>query len=50
MRNKLAWMILAAGAVLAAIPATAQTYDPEYPVCMLLVPMGGGNTVDCSFT
>ncbi len=26
--------ILVAGAVLAAAPARAQTYDPDYPVCL----------------
>jgi drug/metabolite transporter (DMT)-like permease len=31
---KLSWMILAAGTFLAAAPATAQTYDPSYPVCL----------------
>jgi uncharacterized protein DUF3551 len=25
---------LAAGAMMAAVPASAQTYDPSYPVCL----------------
>ena len=49
MRSKLTWMILASGAVLAVAPSHAQTYDPNYPVCLqVYVPRGG--YIDCSFT
>jgi hypothetical protein len=42
-------MILAIGATLAAAPAQAQTYDPDYPVCMeVYAPYG--SYLDCSFT
>jgi hypothetical protein len=30
----LALAVLAAGALLSAAPASAQTYDPSYPVCL----------------
>ena len=47
-------VILASGAVLgcamvAIAPASAQTYDPRYPVCMTLTEWGGSH-VECSFT
>ena len=34
MRTKLTWMILASGTFLAAAPSHAQTYDPNFPVCL----------------
>ena len=42
--------IIAALALLAAVPARAQTYDPRYPVCMQIVEAPGGMHIDCSFT
>lgn len=36
------------GALVAMAPASAQTYDPKYPVCMTLTEWGGPH-VDCSF-
>jgi hypothetical protein len=45
--------IIAIGTCLAAAPASAQTYDPRYPVCMHVFsagPDGGGDWYDCSFT
>ena len=43
--------ILAAAMALAAVPARAQTYDPNYPVCMHVYgTLGGGDYFDCSFT
>jgi hypothetical protein len=49
MRTKLTRMILASAAILAAAPSYAQTYDPNYPVCLqVYVPRGG--YIDCSFT
>jgi hypothetical protein len=44
----LALAILAIGAVSASAPARAQTYDPDYPVCMQTYGRNGG-FVDCSF-
>ena len=41
--------ILAIGALLAAAPASAQTYDPKYPVCLQIYGIDGGY-IDCSFT
>lgn len=44
--------IIAAATILAAGPARAQAYDPNYPVCMHLYGglMGGGEWIDCSYT
>ena len=44
----LALAILAMGMVSAAAPAQAQTYDPDYPVCMHVVGIGL-NFQDCSY-
>ena len=49
MRTKLTWMILASGALLAAAPSHAQTYDPNFPVCLQVYQPRGGY-IDCSFT
>ena len=46
----LALVILAVGAASVAAPALAQTYDPNYPVCMQVVVVHGGAWIDCSFT
>lgn len=45
----LALAAVLAGCTLTAIPVQAQTYDPAYPVCMHVVPWGGGAFEDCSF-
>jgi hypothetical protein len=45
----LACTFLAIATVLAASPASAQTYDPNYPVCIQTYSIGGGS-IDCSFT
>jgi hypothetical protein len=45
----LALAILATGLVSAAGQARAQTYDPDFPVCMHLVPIGGGSLEDCTY-
>ena len=42
--------VVLGGAVLAATSASAQTYDPKYPVCMTVIEWGGGAHIDCSFT
>lgn len=49
MRTGLTWMMLVSATVLGATPSHAQTYDPNYPVCLqVYVPRGG--YIDCSFT
>jgi hypothetical protein len=40
--------ILTAAAVAATAPAQAQTYDPDYPVCMQVI--GRISYFDCRFT
>ena len=40
---------LAIGLTLVAAPTRAQTYDPNYPVCIQTYAIGGGS-IDCSFT
>jgi hypothetical protein len=45
----LAFTILTVVAVLAAVPARAQTYDPNYPVCLQTYGIDG-NFIECSFT
>ena len=35
--------------VLAAGQAQAQTYDPAFPVCMHVIPWGGGSYEDCTY-
>ncbi len=34
--------------ILAAAPGQAQTYDPNYPVCLQSYALGGGY-IDCSY-
>ena len=49
MRSKLTWMVLVSATVLTVAPSHAQTYDPNFPVCLqVYVPRGG--YIDCSFT
>jgi hypothetical protein len=48
MRN-LVLAILAIGAASIAGPAPAQTYDPDYPVCLHLYGRAG-NYYDCRYT
>jgi len=45
----LAWMVLGAAIALAPAEATAQTYDPSYPICMQVYGRGG-NYITCSYT
>ena len=42
-------MTLTIGLMLVAAPVRAQTYDPNYPVCIQTYGIGGGS-IDCSFT
>ena len=41
--------VLTIAAGLVAAPLRAQTYDPNYPVCIQTYNIGGGS-IDCSFT
>jgi len=46
-------LIMTVGAMVAAAPSHAQTFDPRYPVCMHVysgASGGGGDWYDCSFT
>ena len=45
----LACTIMTIGMMLAAASARAQTYDPNYPVCLQTYGIDGGY-IDCSFT
>lgn len=45
----LALVILTVGTALAAEQVRAQTYDPAFPVCMRVVPLGGGHHEDCTY-
>ena len=47
MRTSVCTVLTIAG-VLAAAPLRAQTYDPNYPVCIQTYAIGGGS-IDCSF-
>jgi hypothetical protein len=47
-RAALVWIILVTG-VTCTTPVMAQTYDPNYPVCMEKTEWGG-RYIDCSFT
>jgi Protein of unknown function (DUF3551) len=41
--------MLTVAAALTATPAPAQTYDPNYPVCLQTYGIGGSN-IDCSYS
>ena len=45
----LALLILTMGMALAAGHARAQRYDPAFPVCLYVVPWGGGSYYNCSY-
>ena len=45
----LACTILTIGTLAVAAPVRAQTYDPNYPVCLQTYGIDGGY-IDCSFT
>jgi uncharacterized protein DUF3551 len=49
LMRALALTILAIATVSAVAPARAQTYDPNYPVCLVVYGRGGSYT-DCSYT
>jgi hypothetical protein len=48
--HKFAWIVLACGTIMVGAPAHAQTYDPNYPICMQVVTWGGGEYNECSYT
>ncbi|MCA6110515.1 DUF3551 domain-containing protein [Bradyrhizobium cenepequi] len=41
--------ILVIGAILVALPARAQTYDPRYPICMQVFSIDGP-AIGCGYT
>ena len=43
-------MILAGATILSVAPATAQRYDPRYPVCLQKWGESGFTAIDCSYT
>jgi hypothetical protein len=45
----LAGLVLAIAVMLAAAPARAQTYDPNYPICLQTFGRNG-NTIACGYT
>jgi len=49
IRGALVWIILGTGLACCTSPAMAQTYDPNYPICIEKYSIGGGY-IDCSFT
>jgi hypothetical protein len=49
MMRGLGWWILAIGMIFAAPPASAQRYDPNYPVCMEVYG-SDGSRIECFFT
>jgi hypothetical protein len=46
----LALAILTIAAVSANSPASAQMYDPRYPVCLKVIENFGGERIECAFT
>ena len=46
----LRWIILLVTTILAVAPATAQRYDPSYPVCLQKWGRSGFTAIDCSYT
>lgn len=47
--RKFVWMTLATGLIAAAAPASAQTYDPRFPVCIQTYG-ADGSTIECTFS
>ncbi|MGY4333366.1 hypothetical protein ACVWWG_007783 [Bradyrhizobium sp. LB7.2] len=50
MRKTLRWLLLGGATVSAVASATAQTYDPRYPVCLQRWVWGGSTYFECKFT
>jgi hypothetical protein len=49
LMRTLVLVVLAAGTLLAAAPARAQTYDPSYPVCLHIWDRGA-NYYECRYS
>lgn len=47
--NPVSRAILVIGAILAALPVQAQTYDPRYPICMQVFTVDGP-AIGCGYT
>jgi hypothetical protein len=45
----LRWMILGVGTIFVLGPATAQTYNPAFPVCLQVYAPWGGY-IECAYT
>ena len=41
--------IITMGAILIALPTRAQTYDPDFPICLQTYGRAG-NSIDCHYT
>ena len=48
-RAALVWIVLGTGLACCTTRTVAQTYDPNYPVCIETYSIGGGY-INCSFT
>jgi hypothetical protein len=46
----LRWIILGSAVILVITSATAQTYDPRYPVCLQIWQWGGSTYFECTYT
>jgi len=46
----LRWIVLGGAALLVVTSATAQTYDPRYPVCLQKWEWGGSTYFDCAYS
>ncbi|MCP3466451.1 MULTISPECIES: DUF3551 domain-containing protein [unclassified Bradyrhizobium] len=46
----LRWTVVVVATILAGAPATAQRYDPHYPVCLQKWGQTGAIAIDCSYT
>jgi hypothetical protein len=49
MMRGLVWLMLGTAMIFAASPASAQRYDPNYPVCMEVYG-SDGSRIECFFT
>jgi hypothetical protein len=47
--RRLVWMIPAIAVIVAATPVQAQTYDPNYPICLQTYGRAG-NYISCRYT
>ena len=47
---KFTFAVLVTGALLSVAPSSAQTYDPNYPVCIHIYGDRLGDRIDCTYT